>query len=197
MSSRSVPHRADRGEVFAVAGCRDAAVVWAGGLHSGRNARMRAEWGSARQVSGRSLHLVKCSLWWKKCSVAIQAPSLGRERPLVVVARRLIYPGGGVFYPRGPSTPSLVGDLTLGDIPSVVLLRGGTDSSWRGVSSARWRWGGCGGGLPARRPAGPVAGGMVCPLGVVVSFLPVVDSWRPGHPRSSGDDANGRCGRVR
>lgn len=36
-----------RGEAFAVAGLRDATVVWAGGLHSGRNARMSG-WGSWR-----------------------------------------------------------------------------------------------------------------------------------------------------
>jgi len=36
-----------RGEAFAVAGLRDASVVWAGGLHSGRNARMSG-WGSWR-----------------------------------------------------------------------------------------------------------------------------------------------------
>lgn len=31
---------------------RDATVVWAGGLHSGWNARMRVEWGSARRKVG-------------------------------------------------------------------------------------------------------------------------------------------------
>ena len=41
-SCPSPTSRGGRGEVFAVAGCvRDAGVVWAGGLHSGRNARMR------------------------------------------------------------------------------------------------------------------------------------------------------------
>ena len=36
-----------------IAGARDAAVVWAGGLHSGWNARMRTGWGSARRSRQR------------------------------------------------------------------------------------------------------------------------------------------------
>ena len=36
-----------------IAGARDAAVVWAGGLHSGWNARMRTGWGSARRFRQR------------------------------------------------------------------------------------------------------------------------------------------------
>ena len=35
---------------------RDATVVWAGGLHSGWNARMRVEWGSARREVGPPIH---------------------------------------------------------------------------------------------------------------------------------------------
>lgn len=51
---------------------RDADVVWAGGLHSGWNARMRF-----------APHLRFVAVGGKlKYSVAIQAPSLGGERPL-------------------------------------------------------------------------------------------------------------------
>ena len=65
------------GEVFAVAGFRDATVVWAGGLHSGWNARMRVEWGSARREVGPPIH---APLLFGKLLFAIQAPSLGGER---------------------------------------------------------------------------------------------------------------------
>lgn len=59
--------------MFAVAGVvRDAAAVWAGGLHSGWNARKRF-----------APHLHFVAVGGKlKYSVAIQAPSLGGERPL-------------------------------------------------------------------------------------------------------------------
>lgn len=63
------------GEVFAVAGIRDAAVVWAGGLHSGWNARMRVEWGSARREVGPPILAHSCL----EIVFAIQAPSFGGE----------------------------------------------------------------------------------------------------------------------
>jgi len=56
---------------------RDATVVWAGGLHSGCNARMRVEWGSARREVGPPIHP---PLLFGKLLFAIQAPSLGGER---------------------------------------------------------------------------------------------------------------------
>lgn len=62
-----------RGEAFAVAGRRDAAVVWAEGLHSGWNARMIG-WGSCRgRQTLRSVPLMKFFLF------AIHAPPLGGE----------------------------------------------------------------------------------------------------------------------
>ena len=56
---------------------RDATVVWAGGLHSGWNARMRVEWGSARREVGPPIH---APLLFGNVLFAIQAPSLGGER---------------------------------------------------------------------------------------------------------------------
>lgn len=56
---------------------RDATVVWAEGLHSGWNARMRVEWGSARREVGPPIH---APLLFGKLLFAIQAPSLGGER---------------------------------------------------------------------------------------------------------------------
>lgn len=70
------------GEAFAVAGRRDAAVVWAEGLHSGWNARMIG-WGSCRgRQTLRSVPLMKFFLF------AIHAPLLGGSTgpPFVVVA---------------------------------------------------------------------------------------------------------------
>lgn len=55
---------------------RDASVVRAGGLHSGWNARMRVEWGSARREVGPPIH---APLLFGKLLFAIQAPSLGGE----------------------------------------------------------------------------------------------------------------------
>lgn len=72
------------GEVFAVAGIRDAAVVWAGGLHSGWNARMRVESGDPRAV--RSVPPFLRTPVWKL--FAIQAPSFGGEIAIRLGGRR-------------------------------------------------------------------------------------------------------------
>lgn len=111
------------GEVFAVAGARDASVVWAEGFHSGWNARMLAGRGSARHFRHRegsvpplgekSLPLSGGER--KESCVAIQAPSFGRGRPLVARALSTSnyssgflggVPNGTTFYclPRGGET---------------------------------------------------------------------------------------------
>lgn len=115
--------------------------------------------GDPRAVCGRSLHLVKCSLWWKKYSVAIQAPSLGRERPLVVVvvARGALSGSTTLSWwwgvPEGTKHTIFGGDYPGETLPP-FLLRGGTDSFLEGAScvvALGGLW-----GLHAR-PAGPVA----------------------------------------
>jgi len=80
----SCPLSRARGEVFAVAGIRDAAVVWAGGLHSGWNARMRVESGDPRAV--RSVPPFLRTPVWKL--FAIQAPSFGGEIAIRLGGRR-------------------------------------------------------------------------------------------------------------
>jgi hypothetical protein len=198
--------------------CRDAGVVWAGGLHSGRNARNGAEWGSARQVSGRSLRLAKCSRRFGGRNVVLLSglpPSGGRgPRGVVVAARRalcmylsiLCRPGGGGFLtPRGDRARHLGWVCAISASGGHSLRRpprrGGTDfSSWRGVSSARWRWGWVVWGgrvapaaLPAAPPALCVAGGTVCPWGPCGVFFPLyisrgwVAGWLVGFTR--GDQA--------
>lgn len=59
------------GEAFAVAGRRDAAVVWAEGLHSGWNARMIGRGSCRGRQTLRSVPLMKFFLF------AIHAPLLG------------------------------------------------------------------------------------------------------------------------
>jgi hypothetical protein len=83
-------------------------VVWAGGLHSGWNARMRAGWGVPRAVfsvgpSIRWTILPRFSGEKENFSVAIQAPSLGRERPLWLggAPRVRFLPAGGAFFLGG------------------------------------------------------------------------------------------------
>jgi hypothetical protein len=119
---------------YCIAGARDAAVVWAGGLHSGWNARMRTGWGSARRFRQRKGSVPpfgeQFSLGFggeKKNSVAIQAPSLGRERPLV--ARPECVKTGDAFF----------GGTRGGwDCPPLRLMPVGTFTSLRGFDlSAR------------------------------------------------------------
>lgn len=76
------------GEVFAVAGARDAAVVWAGELHSGWNARMRAGWGVRAPFSskknGRSTRSVNNSPFWfggRKFLLLSRLPPSGGRGP--------------------------------------------------------------------------------------------------------------------
>jgi len=144
------------GEVFAVAGARDASVVWAEGFHSGWNARMRAGRGSARHFRHRegsvpplgekSLPLSGGER--KENCVAIQAPSFGRERPLVAraLSTSQVLLGLSWWYPRGQ--------------PFIVLPRGGTHvrcgvcmsvSVVPRTGAWRWRWGAVG-ACPPRRP---------------------------------------------
>ena len=160
---------------YCIAGARDAAVVWAGGLHSGWNARMRTGWGSARRFRQRKGSVPpfgeQFSLGFggeKKFSVAIQAPSLGRERPLV--ARPECVKTGDAFLvvPEAGGLPALAIDACWD-----IHFFEGLD-----LCSSRRR------GL-----------GHSLAWGLVV-VLPAVDPRR-GPPWSLGDDANGRCGRVR
>jgi len=92
---------------------RDATVVWAGGLHSGWNARMRVEWGSARREVGPPIH---APLLFGKLLFAIQAPSLGGERLHATTRGRRAacpaLPGWSVVYLDGPGPPWSPRDAT-------------------------------------------------------------------------------------
>ena len=123
---------------------------------------------------GRSLHSVSDSplIFWGReiISVAIQAPSLGRERPLV-------------------ARPECV---TTGDALLVVPeVGGGTalaiDTCWDIHFSE--------GGLTSARPAGV---GLWAQFGFWGWWLFYL-RWTRGEGLlgAFGDDANGRCGRVR
>jgi hypothetical protein len=166
LSSRSsLLREGDGGEVFAVGaklrrvgpmttasgaycigGARDAAVVWAGGLHSGWNARMRAGWGSARRFRQRKWSVppfgeqFSLGFWGREMiSVAIQAPSLGRERPLVARPECVTTGDAFLVVPEVGGGTALAIDTCLGHSPLRVGLdpcsprrRGALGTVWLG-----------------------------------------------------------------
>ena len=174
------------GEVFAVAGARDASVVWAEGFHSGWNARMLAGRGSARHFRHRegsvpplgekSLPLSGGER--KENCVAIQAPSFGRERPLVAraLSTSRVLPRAFLVVPKGTTFYCFT---SRGDTCVVWCVHVGLGCPEdRRVAVAV---GGCG-SLPAPPAFGSGARSWLWGFWL---WLPVVDSWR-GPPWSLG-----------